>query len=234
MTSSSNKLPVNSKLPVHTLDWILPFTCHSHVWFSSFFSAWVISISWGFGWLLAPVVAAMCLKFGLRSTCVLGGFVAALGHLFNSFSEDLIHVFLSFSLISAAGSCMCFVASSSFVSSGSGRRCRIYHASQYLGTALFAYVIDAAIRCHGWIHGLQMSTVLVGINFLLGFFYGLSFARGDKKKDETSPETPVRLLDVLKSQILYDRLLFYWFLVEGVLNIGLRSPLLLMVSPQWV
>lgn len=192
-------------------------------------TAWVISISWSFGWLLAPILAAMCLKFGLRSTCVLGGFVAALGALFNSFSEDLVHVFLSFSLISAFGCSMCYMASSTLVSGTSGRRCRIYHASQYLGTALFAYIIDVAITHHGWIHGLQMSTVLVGINFLLGFFYAPTFTRRDKKKDETTTDTQVRLVDVVKSQILHDRLLFYWFLVEGTLNIGLRTPLVLLV-----
>ncbi len=176
----------------------------------------------------------MCIKYGARSMCVLGGFVAALGALFNSFSEDLVHVFLSFSIVSSVGSNMCQIATITAIGTSfaknTGRIYRIYHSFQYIGMGLFAYAIDKAILTFGWIHGLQMTTVLVGINFILGFCYKLPYAAREKPSPEKTSDRPMVLLEILNSQVLRDRLLFYWYGVQAILSLAIRTPFFLLVS----
>ncbi len=73
-------------------------------------TAWVVSVSWGCTGLVSPLVSVMCIKYGTRSICVLGGFIAGLGALFTSFSEQLIHVFISWSVIASLGIGLCMVS----------------------------------------------------------------------------------------------------------------------------
>ena len=70
----------------------------------------MISVAWGCTGIISPLVSAMCIKYGSRSICVLGGFVSCLGALFSSFSERLLHVLIAWSLTASLGIGMSLVS----------------------------------------------------------------------------------------------------------------------------
>ena len=74
------------------------------------FTGWMMSVAWGCTGIISPLVSAMCIKYGSRSICVLGGFVSALGALFSSFSERLLHVLIAWSVIASLGIGMSLVS----------------------------------------------------------------------------------------------------------------------------
>ena len=70
----------------------------------------MVSVAWGCTGIISPLVSVMCIKYGARSICVLGGFVSALGAFFSSFSERLLHVLISWSVIASLGIGMSLVS----------------------------------------------------------------------------------------------------------------------------
>lgn len=135
---------------------------------------------------------------------------------------------------SSFGAAMCHVSSDAMMGSHftrhSGRRHKIYEASKYLGMALFSYTIDAAISKYGWLHGLQMTTLLVGLNFLFGLAYIIIMRKIERVPQKDESEKTMMFLKLLNSRVLRDRLLFYYFGVEVLLNTAIRAPLILIVS----
>ena len=200
-----------------------------------------IGVSWGAGWILSPIITAMCIKYGARSVCVLGGFVAALGALFTSFAEHLLHMFISFSLIFSFGSAMCDQASRialrHYFRKTHRGKFRIYHCGQYIGVIGGVYLVDRVIQYAGWRRGLQISTVVVGLNFIIGMFFSKPTrsrkgSNGGRKKLESSPFT---FRDYFAVKALKDPCFLRWVVIEAVIALVVRTPLLLMVSlTVWV
>ena len=47
----------------------------------------------------------------------------------------------------------------------------ISRSGTYIGMIIFSISIATAVTYHGWLRGLQMTTMICGVNVLLGQFY---------------------------------------------------------------
>lgn len=134
-----------------------------------------MSTSWSFGGLLSPVITATSLKYSPRAVCVLGGFVASVGTLFNSFADRYVHVIVSYCIIASLGCFMCQISSAMIVEAHFyTRRMYVnkgYYCTQWFGMALMAIWTRYSLNEYGWLSGLQMSTMFVSLNFILGFAF---------------------------------------------------------------
>ena len=133
---------------------------------------------------------------------------------------------------------MCHVASETMISfyypRHSGRIYKVYEGSKYLGMAVFSYAMDAAITEYGWMHGLQMTSLFVGLNFLFGLVYAVIVRRMNRGHAKDDQEKTPTLLEILNSRVLRDRLLFLYFGVEVLLHLALRAPLVVAVSAYYL
>ena len=192
-----------------------------------------MSLSWSFGWILSPLLTAMAIRYGARPVCLLGAFITALGTVFNSFSYDLAHVYISFSLITSLGNTMCHVASlvtlTIHYEDNHQRVSFMYRMSKYLGLALFAIMFDYIINTYGWSCGLQISTAFAAVNFISGFFYNVPKDYEMSLRRRKS-HAPLGLLECMNFEIFRQGDFIAWTTIHAVLSFGVYPTLILSVS----
>lgn len=108
---------------------------------------------------------------------------------------------------------------------------RIRFAGQYAGAAVFAFTMDRIVTSQGWRLGMQCSTFVVVLNFLLGFCF-LPVARYRNmllKSHQMNTETPTRFRDCFDFSVFNERLMCVWLIVEFLVGLALYNPMLLMV-----
>ena len=75
------------------------------------YTAWVGSLYMSISFLLGPVAANLCDRYGCRSTTLLGGVACTLGLLLTSQAPSIFCMYLTYSVIVGFGTCCVYTAS---------------------------------------------------------------------------------------------------------------------------
>ena len=144
-------------------------------------SAWVGSLSFAFGLVVAPLGASLINRFGCRAVSMAGCLACASGLAVASFASSLTLLFVSYAVFGCGSGCV-LVSSVVVV-----RRCfdkrqslalGVSAAGQGLGTMVLSQVLQSLVTVVHWRDTLRIFAAALFLNSFCGILYDANLTQG--------------------------------------------------------
>jgi len=138
-------------------------------------TAWVGSIAFGLCFMMGPIVSGLCHHTSIRTVAVTGGLIFSLGVFLATVADDLIRMYLTYSVMFGIGTSFCYFPSlfilphyfNTHLSLANG----IVLAGCGVGTMCLGPIFTSLIRRYGWRMSMRLMSCLGLVLVCIGFLY---------------------------------------------------------------
>ncbi|GFO28295.1 monocarboxylate transporter 8 [Plakobranchus ocellatus] len=205
-------------------------------------TAWLGSLGMAVTLFLSPVVTVVCRRKSPRLLGVIGGLVCALGCLFLAFSTQHVQLFISYCLVTSAGSGLTLATANIMVGRYFRRRRELAEmvlvAGSGFGAAGMTALMSELFKCIKWMHGLQAVSGLLVTTIVAAAFYRSANMYHPRRKvilhlksqKKTRRERQAEKPPYLDFSALKMRSLRAVIVISGIVGLGIHVPFVLLVS----
>lgn len=194
-------------------------------------SAWIGSLSFGLTFFLGPFTVAICDKFGVRIVSLVGSALFSIGLLLTSFATDLSQIYLTYSLLVAIGSSLCYYASILVLDQYFRKRLVTTNglalSGAGVGTLALSPVIEMLLERYRWRGAMRILSVIASAQFLSSFiqyFIRPPLRIKTEDYDTTNDKKPGRMKKIINITLFKNKAYVLWIMVISLVLFGFYIP----------